>query len=830
MTDLGTLVPGGFSNALAINANGYIVGASGPFDACCPAHGQSHGFVWDPNTGTMSDLGVSTRDYAGGIWSVASAINAAGTIGGYGRNNYWSYNESAYSANVTSLAFLTHDPEFETTGLNALKVVVGSTPWYFAYIGGTQHAYTFDLSTETLTDLGTLPGDVGAGANGINDLGVVVGFSTASNGCSRAVTWNTAPSVINTVPVPAGGGCSAGYGISASGVVVGGYATPTGEHAFAFDPSVGTPVDLGTLGGAESRAYGVNGQGHVVGSSNTATGARHAFVYDLGAKLMTDLGVLPTNTTSEARSINDADKVVGVSDGGAAGQHAILWTVTFAEVSQSISFTSTPPSPALTGGTYAVAATGGASRNAVTFSSLTASVCTVSGSTVSLNAVGSCTVAADQAAGSGYSAAAQQTQIFSIGSPILGNIGLLPKTATLVAGWANRLTVTRTGLLDVPLPITITTTNGVFIGEPATSNSIAPGQTGTLLMSVGADSKAIIMVGVNGPSQETVIVGATNYTPDTATITFVKGTILLSGWPTSLAVGDSVPLQISAADQFGNLNGNLAFTTSFALEGTGLVFRQGQATLTSINIPLRTSAVFYVKATAGGSLTATISSRDYVTYTASVNVTAAAQSISFTSTPPSPALIGGTYTVAATGGASGSAVSFSSLTASVCTVNGTTASFIGVGTCRIAANQAGGNGYQAAPQAEQAFVVTGTVQVITFISNLPSPGVVGGTYTLSATGGGSGNPVIFSSATSGTCAVAGNQVSALAAGTCVVAANQAGSLGYFAAPEVTRTFSIVAVPTSKDSCKDDGWKSVARANGSTFKNQGDCVQYFNAKK
>ena len=46
-----------------------------------------------------------------------------------------------------------------------------------------------------------------------------------------------------------------------------------------------------------------------------------------------------------------------------------------APLAQSIVFTSTPPSPALTGATYAVAATGGTSGNPVTFSSLTPSIC-----------------------------------------------------------------------------------------------------------------------------------------------------------------------------------------------------------------------------------------------------------------------------------------------------------------------------------------------------------------------------------------------------------------------------------------------------------------------
>lgn len=34
-------------------------------------------------------------------------------------------------------------------------------------------------------------------------------------------------------------------------------------------------------------------------------------------------------------------------------------------------------------------------------------------------------------------------------------------------------------------------------------------------------------------------------------------------------------------------------------------------------------------------------------------------------------------------------------------------------------------------------------------------------------------------------------------------------------------------PTSKDQCKEDGWKNLEDANGQPFKNQGQCVSYFN---
>ena len=40
----------------------------------------------------------------------------------------------------------------------------------------------------------------------------------------------------------------------------------------------------------------------------------------------------------------------------------------------------------------------------------------------------------------------------------------------------------------------------------------------------------------------------------------------------------------------------------------------------------------------------------------------------------------------------------------------------------------------------------------------------------------------------------------------------------------------VNVPANKDDCKKGGWQRLTRADGTTFKNQGDCIQYFNTGK
>jgi hypothetical protein len=62
-----------------------------------------------------------------------------------------------------------------------------------------------------------------------------------------------------------------------------------------------------------------------------------------------------------------------------------------------------------------VSATGGASGNAVTFSSLTTGVCTISGGTVTGVTAGTCTIAANQSGNANYNAAPEVTQNITVG-------------------------------------------------------------------------------------------------------------------------------------------------------------------------------------------------------------------------------------------------------------------------------------------------------------------------------------------------------------------------------------------------------------------------------
>jgi hypothetical protein len=167
------------------------------------------------------------------------------------------------------------------------------------------------------------------------------------------------------------------------------------------------------------------------------------------------------------------------------------------------------------------------------------------------------------------------------------------------------------------------------------------------------------------------------------------------------------------------------------------------------------------------------------------------QTIGFTSAAPSNAYLGGpNYTVAATA-TSGLPVTFASTTGSVCTVSGSTVSFVGTGTCTVSASQAGNSLYAAAPTVTQSFTVAGKPQSITFTSTAPTGAFVGGpTYTVSATAT-SGLPVIFGAASFGVCSVSGSTVSFTAAGVCNIVGFQFGNATWASATPVVQTFTVL---------------------------------------
>jgi eukaryotic-like serine/threonine-protein kinase len=276
--------------------------------------------------------------------------------------------------------------------------------------------------------------------------------------------------------------------------------------------------------------------------------------------------------------------------------------------------------------------------------------------------------------------------------------------------------------------------------------------------------------------------------------------------------------KITAADRFTYIaprpavtgaspdGGSTAGGTTVTITGTGLAgatavrFGSAAATITAdsgtqitVTTPPGRGTVAITVTTPAG--TSKIGAADHYTYTAQPKPS---QSISFTA--PASGTAGGSADLPATGGGSGNPVVFSVDASSgpqVCTVSGTTVTYTAAGSCVIDANQAGNRAYAAAPQVQRAITVNGISQSISFTA--PASGTAGGSAALPATGGGSGNPVVFSvdrASGRGVCRVSYTTVTYTVAGSCVIDANQAGNRTYAAAPQVQRTITVRKIPQS----------------------------------
>ncbi len=142
-------------------------------------------------------------------------------------------------------------------------------------------------------------------------------------------------------------------------------------------------------------------------------------------------------------------------------------------------------------------------------------------------------------------------------------------------------------------------------------------------------------------------------------------------------------------------------------------------------------------------------------------------------------------------------VAYSSTTPSICSVDGSSGALtlLAMGTCTIAADQAGNGTYEAAPQVTQNVAVGLNAQTITF-DPAPTGATVGASgVSVSATAS-SGLDPEYSSTTPSICTVDASTgaLTLLAIGTCTIAADQAGDGTYAAAAQVTQDVDVAATP------------------------------------
>jgi probable HAF family extracellular repeat protein len=191
--DLGTF-GGDASEGNGINDFGFVVGFAytpNPDPTFTLQFGQTaHAFVW---VGRLHDLGT-----LGGPNSIAIGINNKGTVVGWSQasldlGDFGIPNLHAAiwkGGKITDMGSF-GGPISLALAVNNQDIAVGQSmlPSF------SSHAFVWQGGV--LTDLGTLPGDSASGASGINDLGLIVGFSAGDAGQSACLWQGGQPIDLN---------------------------------------------------------------------------------------------------------------------------------------------------------------------------------------------------------------------------------------------------------------------------------------------------------------------------------------------------------------------------------------------------------------------------------------------------------------------------------------------------------------------------------------------------------------------------------------------------------------------------------------------------------
>jgi hypothetical protein len=424
-----------------------------------------------------------------------------------------------------------------------------------------------------------------------------------------------------------------------------------------------------------------------------------------------------------------------------AAATAVPQSFTVLSESQTITFGAIA---AQTVGTPLTLSASSTSGLAVNFASTTSSICTVAGTAATFIASGTCTIQATQAGNSSFAAATPVSQSFTVNGK--------PQTITFNSPAAQTV--------GTPLTLSASSTSGLAVSFASSTAGICTvsGTTATFIVSGTCTIKAT-QAGNSSYAAATPVSQSFTVNVEAQTITFNK--------PAAQTVG--TPLTLSATASSG-------LAVSFASTTAGI------CTVSGTTATFIVSGSCTIQATQAGN--ASFAAATPVSQSFTVN--GEAQTITFNN--PSAQNVGTPLALVATA-SSGLAVGFASQTASICTVSGTTATFIATGTCTIQATQAGNTTFAAAPAVPQSFTVNGEAQTITF--NNPGTQVVGTPVTLSASAS-SSLAVSFASTTSNTCTVSGTTATFIASGTCTIQATQGGNTTFAAATPVSQSLTVNA--------------------------------------
>jgi hypothetical protein len=483
----------------------------------------------------------------------------------------------------------------------------------------------------------------------------------------------------------------------------------------------------------------------------------------------------------------------------------------------------------------------------ITYTSNTTGVCNVTGSVLTLQSQGACSITATQPGDAGYVAALPVTQTFLVQSPITPgqNVITFPALAatpfastppvlaasagsglpvsytsntlstctvsagliTFVSAGSCSITANQAGRTTAPAfpaasPVTqsfniIGTANAIsFITPPATPFTSTP----PVLSTVATSTKPVTFA-----SNTTTICTVTS----SGVITF-KAVGLCSITASQLAAGAYVaPANVTVAFDVTRGVNLITFPVIGPVAATGPPPVLAATASSGLPVAYSSNSTEVCSITSGaltinkvGTCSITAAQAGNTTYltaasvTRSFNVTPGAPTsnvIAFTPTGPAP-LTSPPPTLGATA-SSGLSVSYASNASNICTVTPAgVLTLVAGGSCSITASQVGDGTYPAATPVTVSFMVT-TSPLATNVITFPQPAnadLSGTAPALNATAT-SGLTVTYISTSPSVCTVTtAGVITMVSAGTCAITAHQAGSTTVLAATDVSVTLLITA--------------------------------------
>ena len=426
---------------------------------------------------------------------------------------------------------------------------------------------------------------------------------------------------------------------------------------------------------------------HSVASGATTDSGLTPTLTSLSTGVCTVSGLTITTATLPAGVTSATCVIVATQHGDEAYGRAQAVTRQFvitSLVGQTITFANPGDTP-FSSSTIASGATTTAPRT-VTLASLTSSVCTVSGLDIVPVKPGLCSIRATQAGDSTYAAASPVTQSFTILKAVQTITFAQPATSTLAAGSLTVSPATDAAGLTPALAsttIAVCTVSGFTVTYvTAGTCSLTASEPGNATYAAATDvSRSFGIIAISTTTLDDGQVG----TAHTQTLT-VDGASGGGTWSTADTLPDGVSLDAST----GELGGTPRATFSGSL------------------------TISYTEGGAAASAT--------LPYTVVAAAAKTPQVITFAQ-PRAQLFSTGSITIAASTDAAGLTPTVVSNTTSVCTLSGSTVTFVTTGYCELTATQAGDSTYDAAVNETVSF------QIFRIVTTSVPAGEVGTAYS-----------------------------------------------------------------------------------------------------